>query len=103
MARAGRETNAIVAALNQFYKTVPGDPSVAVAGLPAQINGAYACLNAIDSMTNIHSQRATCTIANRWMIQIASAVRLFETLDQSVRRYSQSDALELEDNSLRQA
>ncbi|HEY9772893.1 MAG TPA: hypothetical protein V6C81_03685 [Planktothrix sp.] len=50
-ATAGRTTNAIVAGLNEFYKTTPGDPSVAVAGLPADIQGAYACLNGLDGMT----------------------------------------------------
>ncbi len=50
-AKAGHEAVEIVRAINKFYQSTPGDPVVAVIGLPDEIDGAYVCLNAIDGMT----------------------------------------------------
>ena len=50
-AAAGREVNAIRAALDNLYRTIPGDPPVLITGLPDHIHGAYACRNALWGMT----------------------------------------------------
>lgn len=50
-ASAGRESNAIRAALNELYQRLPGDPQVLLVGLPDNIHGAYTCRNALWGMT----------------------------------------------------
>jgi hypothetical protein len=48
---AGLEVNRFIAALNAAYKTVPGDPSVQIIGVPLEKDGVYVCLNALPGMT----------------------------------------------------
>lgn len=50
-AQAGRESNAIRAALSDLYKQIEGDPQVLFIGLPDQKGGAYICRNSLWGMT----------------------------------------------------